>query len=65
LVGPAHTLGESDTDWQGPALWFDYREAANPIRHGLTNAEFARFINTEFGIGWVDRVCGRQLEPCS
>ncbi len=24
---------------------------ALPIRHGLTNAEFARFINTEFGIG--------------
>ena len=21
--------------------------------------------DTEFGIGWVDRVCGRQLEPCS
>ena len=36
LVGPGPTLGDSDTDWQGPALWFDYREAANPIRHGLT-----------------------------
>lgn len=24
---------------------------ALPIRHGLTNAEFARFINVEFGIG--------------
>lgn len=22
-------------------------------------------VDTEFGIGWVDRVCGRQLEPCS
>jgi len=26
-------LGEA---WEAPALWFDYREAANPVRPGLT-----------------------------
>jgi len=27
---------EMGEDWEEPALWFDYREAANPVRAGLT-----------------------------
>ncbi|MCX5956808.1 MAG: cupin [Cyanobacteria bacterium] len=27
---------ESGEGWEAPALWFDYREAANPVRPGLT-----------------------------
>ena len=27
---------ETGEGWEAPALWFDYREAANPVRPGLT-----------------------------